>query len=68
MKRSWPLVMLLIIAPKLSIAQSTDELVNDGMNTDNVLTQSMGYNRQSYSPLEQINRSNVNRLVPIWNA
>ena len=68
MKRSWLLVMLLIIAPKLSIAQTTDELVNDGMNTDNVLTQSMGYNRQSYSPLEQINRSNVNRLVPIWNA
>ena len=68
MKRSWLLVMLLIIAPKLSIAQTTDELVNDGMNTDNVLTQSMGYDRQSYSPLEQINRSNVNRLVPIWNA
>ena len=68
MKRSWLLVTLLIIGPKLIIAQTTDELVNDGMNTDNVLTQSMGYDRQSYSPLAQINRSNVNRLVPIWNA
>jgi alcohol dehydrogenase (cytochrome c) len=50
------------------MAQTTDELVNDGKNTDNVITQSMGYDRKSYSPLEQINRSNVNRLVPIWNA
>lgn len=49
-------------------AQSTDELVNDGRNTDNVTTQSMGYARRSYSPLAQINRSNVRRLVPVWSA
>jgi alcohol dehydrogenase (cytochrome c) len=28
----------------------------------------MGYDRKSYSPLNQINKSNVERLVPIWNA
>ena len=28
----------------------------------------MGYARQSYSPLKQINASNVKRLVPIWNT
>ena len=28
----------------------------------------MGYDRKSYSPLKQINKSNINRLVPIWNA
>ena len=28
----------------------------------------MGYDRKSYSPLKQINKSNVKRLVPIWNA
>jgi len=50
------------------LAQTTDELLNDGKNTDNVTTQSMGLRRQSYSPLRQINKSNVKRLVPIWNA
>ena len=50
------------------MAQTTEELVNDGKNTDNIVTQSMGYDRQNYSPLEQINRSNVTRLVPIWSA
>jgi len=49
-------------------SQSTDELVNDGKNTENVLTQSMGYDRKSYSPLKQINKSNVKRLVPIWST
>jgi alcohol dehydrogenase (cytochrome c) len=28
----------------------------------------MGYHRRSYSPLQQITRANVKRLVPIWNA
>src|SRR5439155_1674767 len=36
--------------------------------TENVLTHSMGYDRKSYSPLKQINKSNIKRLVPIWNA
>ena len=53
-------------APVLS--QTTEELNNDGKNTENVLTQSMGYDRKSYSPLKQINKSNIGRLVPIWNA
>src|SRR5213083_3523535 len=51
-----------------AVAQSTEELVNNGKNTENVTTQSMGYDRKSYSPLEQINKSSVKRLVPIWNT
>ena len=50
------------------MAQTTEELVNDGKNTENVTTQSMGYDRKSYSPLKQINKSNVKRLVPVWSA
>ena len=49
-------------------SQTTDELNSDGKNPDNVLTQSMGNSRKSYSPLRQINKSNVSRLVPIWNS
>src|ERR1700731_1036143 len=52
----------------LGLAQTTEELVNDGKNTENVTTQSMGYNRKSYSPLKQINKSNVKRLVLIWST
>jgi len=50
------------------LGQTTEELNNDGKNPESVLTQSMGYDRKSYSPLKQINKSNVRRLVPIWNA
>src|SRR4029077_13693710 len=53
-------------APALS--QTTEELINDGKNTENVLTHSMGYDRKSYSPLNQINKTHVKRLVPLWNA
>ena len=28
----------------------------------------MGYDRKSYSPLRQINKTNVKRLVPIWST
>ena len=68
MKRIWLLAILLGLWPGLGKAQTTDELVNDPQNTDNVITQSMGYDRKSYSPLDQITRSNIRRLVPIWNA
>ncbi|SVA77316.1 uncharacterized protein METZ01_LOCUS130170 [marine metagenome] len=50
------------------MAQTADELVDDGLDTVNVLTQSMGYDRKSYSPLKQINTANIGRLVPIWSS
>jgi len=59
---------LLVVCAASLLAQTTGELVNDGKNTDNVTTQSMGYARQSYSALKQINPSNVKRLVPVWNT
>ena len=68
MKKLWLLASLLGVWPGVGMAQTTEELINDGQNTDNVLTQSMGYDRKSYSPLDQINKSTVTRLVPIWNA
>ncbi len=52
----------------LGLAQTTAELVHDGKNTENVTTQSMGYDRKSYSPLKQINKSNIKRLVPVWST
>ncbi|HTP96782.1 MAG TPA: PQQ-dependent dehydrogenase, methanol/ethanol family [Burkholderiales bacterium] len=48
-------------------AQTLDEIRNDGKNPDNVLTYGMGYSQQRHSPLSQINKSNVKRLVPVWS-
>jgi alcohol dehydrogenase (cytochrome c) len=49
-------------------AQTSEELRNDGKNTDNVLTYGMGYHQNRYSTLKQINKSNVKRLVPVWST
>src|SRR6202030_3253837 len=68
MKRIWLLTALLGPWPGVGLAQTTAELVNDGKNTENVTTQSMGYDRKNYSPLSQVNRSTVTRLVPIWST
>ena len=68
MKRICLLALVVGTWPGLGIAQTTEELVNDGQNSDNVLTQSLGYDRKSYSPLSQVDRQNVQRLVPIWNT
>src|SRR2546422_3074419 len=48
-------------------AQTLEDLRNDGKNTDNILTYGMGYHQQRYSPLNQINKKAVRRLVPVWN-
>ena len=68
MTRAWLAAAVVIVSVAPAWPQTTDDLVNDGRNTDNVTTQSMGYDRKSYSPLAQINRSNVKRLVPVWSA
>ena len=68
MVKIWLFATLIAFWPALGLAQTTEELVNDGKNTENVTTQSMGYDRKSYSPLKQINKSNVKRLVPIWST
>ena len=68
MKNIWLCRTLLGFWAALGLAQTTQELVNDGKNTENVTTESLGYDRKSYSPLTQINKSNVKRLVPIWST
>jgi alcohol dehydrogenase (cytochrome c) len=51
----------------LACAQSANELINDGKNPENVTTFGMGYDLKMYSPLKQITKSNVKRLVPVWS-
>ena len=68
MKRFHLLALLLVVCATSMVAQTADDLLNDGKNAGNVTTQSMGYARQSYSSLKQINASNVKRLVPVWST
>jgi len=68
MKKIWLLASVVGLCCGPALAQTMDELLNDGKNTDNVLTLSMGLSRQSYSPLNQINKNSVKRLVPVWST
>src|SRR5947199_7251369 len=68
MKKIWLLATVLSMSSGPGLAQTMNDLLNDGKNTDNVLTQSMGFNRHNYSPLNKINKGNVKRLVPVWNT
>ena len=58
---------ILLLAATAVSAQTTEELNNDGKNTDNILTYGMGYHQQRYSRLKDINKNTVKRLVPVWS-
>jgi alcohol dehydrogenase (cytochrome c) len=68
MRKTWLFGTVIVFWAAMGLTQTTEELVKDGRNTENVTTQSMGYDRTSYSPLKEINKSNVKRLVPIWST
>ena len=53
--------------PFAALAQSSDDLKNDEKTPADVLVYGMGYSGQRYSPLTQINKDNVGRLVPVWS-
>ncbi len=58
---------ILALLAAAASAQTLDDLKNDGKNPDNILTYGMGYHQQRYSPLKQIDKTTVKRLVPVWN-
>ena len=61
-KNIWLCATLLGLWAGPGWAQTTEELVNDGKNTENVTTQSMGYDRKNYSPLNA--NQQVQRQAP----
>ncbi len=61
-------VALLCFACVSAHAQTAQELLSDGKNTEIVTTYGQGYDMKRYSPLKQINTSNVRRLVPVWST
>ena len=56
-----------LLVAGLAQADVTDEmLANDQASTADVLTNGMGRHLQRYSPLEILNKDNVQNLVPAW--
>src|SRR5215472_592028 len=53
--------------PFAASAQTADEIKNAAKTPQNVLTYGMSYSQQRFSPLTQINRDTVKRLVPAWS-
>jgi alcohol dehydrogenase (cytochrome c) len=67
MKRSMAFAALLsAVVPFAALAQTADDLRNDEKTPGDVLVYGMGYAGQRFSPLNQINKDNVRRLVPVW--
>jgi len=46
---------------------SWEDIANDHVTTSNVLQYGMGTNAQRWSPLAQVNESNVFKLTPAWS-
>ena len=68
MMRSALLAALIGVAlPVGVLAQTADDLKNDEKTPGDVLTYGMGYSQNRFSPLTQINRQTVKRLVPAWS-
>ena len=63
------LVVLLFSWCACALAQTAQELIDNGKNSENVTTFGMGYGLNQYSPLKEINKSNVKRCRPEcgWN-
>lgn len=45
---------------------SEDDLANDQTITDQIVTNGMGRHLQRYSPLDTLNKDNVDKLMPAW--
>src|SRR5262245_32248628 len=67
MMRSTFVAALVSAVPMLAFAQTADDLKNDHKTPTSILTYGMGYEQHRFSPLTQINRDNVRRLVPAWS-
>jgi alcohol dehydrogenase (cytochrome c) len=59
-------VLLSAAVPFAALAQTSDDLKNDENTPGDVLVYGMGYSANRFSPLTQINKDNVGRLVPVW--
>jgi alcohol dehydrogenase (cytochrome c) len=60
-------VLFVAACPLAALAQSADEIKKAETTPENILTYGMSYSQQRFSPLTEINRDTVKRLVPVWS-
>ena len=54
--------------PTASLAGVSDQdILNDAKTTHQIVTNGLGTQGQRYSPLKQINASNISKLLPVWS-
>ncbi len=62
------MVATALAIPAVASANVTDAMIqNDAKSTGDILSWGMGTEGQRYSPLKDINVSNVGKLVPVWS-
>ncbi len=54
-------------APASAAGPTAADLINDAKTSSDVTTYGMGYGQQRFSKLNQINRTNVKKLAPVWS-
>src|SRR5207253_9657468 len=57
----------LSLCPAVALAPTDTDLKNAANTPDRILTYGMSYSHQRFSPLKQINRQTINRLVAAWS-
>jgi alcohol dehydrogenase (cytochrome c) len=67
MRSALTAALLCAALPMAALAQTADEIKNAEKTPQNVLTYGMSYSQQRFSPLTQINRDTVKRLIPAWS-
>ena len=60
------LFALALLCTSWAHSQTLDEIRNN-KNPDHVLSFGMSPDLKMWSPLKQINKSNIKRLVPVWS-
>src|SRR5216684_398264 len=67
MKQLLVAAALAALLPLAAQAQTAQQLAKGASDTKSVLNYGMGYNLQRFSPLTQINKETVKKLVPVWS-
>jgi len=61
------LASTVLVMGAASAGVTDEDILNDAINTENVVSYGIGNQAQRYSPLDKVNVDNVKDLVPAWS-
>src|SRR4051794_40475193 len=68
MKRIFVALALGAVAGCSTVGPTQSDLLRGSEEPTNVVNYGLNYNLQRYSKLDQVNKSTVKRLAPVWNS